>query len=278
MTGKLIFFDIDGTVWDWVRVIPPSTVEAMRKLHENGHIPLICSGRAKGNIRDKRLLEMGFEGMVAACGSHVEYRGKVLRSDLVDPKLVKTIVDTARETRVPIVLEGPDKHWISGVGFEKDDFVTMMYSDLGDDAIVLGEYTPSMTINKFSGDVITCSDYRTFKARLEPYFSFIEHPITPDMNIRPDKDVNSIKMVFEAVIPGTSKAVGIKQLCEYLGTSPEEAIAFGDSNNDLDMIKCVGTGIAMGNGSDALKALADYVTDSVLDDGIYHALEHFGLI
>ncbi len=278
MKGKLIFFDIDGTLWDWMRRIPDSTVEAMRRLHQNGHIPLLCSGRAKGNIRDRRLLDMGFDGMVAACGSYVEYKGQVLRSDLIEQELVKTIVETSRDTDVPIVLEGPGRHWISGAGFEKDDFVTMMYADLGADAVVLGDYTPSMVINKFSGDVITCSDYRTFKEKLEPYFTFIEHPITDDMNIRPDKDINSISMVFEAVIPGTGKSVGIRQICSCLGTDPADAFAFGDSNNDLDMIKCVGTGIAMGNSSDALKTLADYVTDNVLDDGIYHALEHFRLI
>ena len=55
---KIVFFDIDGTVWDWEGKIPQSAKDAVKKLVENGHIPIICSGRAKGHIRDKDLLKI----------------------------------------------------------------------------------------------------------------------------------------------------------------------------------------------------------------------------
>ena len=65
---------------------------------------------------------------------------------------------------------------------------------------------------------------------------------------------------------------------EKYGISPEECIAFGDEYNDIEMLKRVGCGIAMGNGTDDAKGVADYVTDTLHDDGIYNACKHFGLI
>ena len=62
------------------------------------------------------------------------------------------------------------------------------------------------------------------------------------------------------------------------GLESSEIMAFGDGDNDIDMLKFAGIGVAMGNAGDAVKAAADYVTASVDDDGIEKALEHFGLI
>ena len=55
-------------------------------------------------------------------------------------------------------------------------------------------------------------------------------------------------------------------------------MAFGDGENDISMLEFAGIGVAMGNAGDEVKAIADYVTDSVDDDGIEKALVHFGLI
>lgn len=275
---KIVFFDIDGTIWDWEGKIPESAKEAVKKLVENGHIPIICSGRAKGHIRDKELLKMGFQGTVAACGGYVEIDGKVLYNRLVDTEIIRKVVELSGRCNVPIVLESPVKHWISRHGFEKDGFVDRMYAVMQEDAVTMDGYMSDMNANKFSGDVITGSDYETFKAGLTQYFDFIEHGLTPDVNQRPDKDLNEIQAVFEAVIPGISKAEGIRKICEYLGEDPSEAFAVGDSANDIEMIQCVGTGIAMGNGSKSIKEIADYVTDDIHEDGLYNAMKHFGLI
>ena len=85
-------------------------------------------------------------------------------------------------------------------------------------------------------------------------------------------------IVIEMVPKGYSKATGIIYLCDKLGINIEDTFAFGDSANDIEMLKCVGCGIAMGNGTDDAKNVADYVTDSLHDDGIYNACKHFGLI
>ena len=65
---------------------------------------------------------------------------------------------------------------------------------------------------------------------------------------------------------------------EKEGLKRSQVMAFGDGENDIAMIKFAGVGVSMGNGKDALKAAAEYVTTSVDDDGIYNALKHFELI
>jgi hydroxymethylpyrimidine pyrophosphatase-like HAD family hydrolase len=65
---------------------------------------------------------------------------------------------------------------------------------------------------------------------------------------------------------------------DHYGFRLNETMAFGDGQNDIDMIRFVGTGISMGNGIDALKKAADYVTTDIDDDGIANGLRHFGLI
>ena len=65
---------------------------------------------------------------------------------------------------------------------------------------------------------------------------------------------------------------------KYFGLKQDETMAFGDADNDLDMIAYVKTGIVMGNGSDNMKKIADYITDSVDNNGIYNAVRHYGLI
>ena len=75
-----------------------------------------------------------------------------------------------------------------------------------------------------------------------------------------------------------SKANGLRILCEYWGVDMERTYAFGDSMNDIEIIQAAGTGIAMGNGVQALKDVADYVTADIDKDGVYKACEHFHLI
>ena len=67
-------------------------------------------------------------------------------------------------------------------------------------------------------------------------------------------------------------------MCTHMGYAEADAVAFGDGNNDVDMMEAAGLGIAMGNGSVDCKAAADYVTADIDDDGIYRALKHFGLV
>ena len=74
---------------------------------------------------------------------------------------------------------------------------------------------------------------------------------------------------------GASKGQALCALCEYLGIDIRDTVAFGDGSNDLDMINSAGTGVAMANAVDELKAAADFVTLSNMECGFARALENF---
>ena len=73
---KAVFFDIDGTLWNEHMQVPESTTKAIRELRNAGNYAFLCSGRSRSNIRSEKILGIGFDGIVAACGTHIEYEGK----------------------------------------------------------------------------------------------------------------------------------------------------------------------------------------------------------
>ena len=77
---------------------------------------------------------------------------------------------------------------------------------------------------------------------------------------------------------GCTKQQGIDEIIRHFGISLDETMAFGDGGNDISMIQHAAIGVAMGNALDSVKAVADYITDSVDEDGIANALKHFGVI
>ncbi len=75
-----------------------------------------------------------------------------------------------------------------------------------------------------------------------------------------------------------SKSLAILKTLEFFGIDKSEAIAFGDGENDIDMLEFVGLGIAMGNGNEKLKNVADFITKKSSEDGIHYALKEYGII
>jgi len=70
----------------------------------------------------------------------------------------------------------------------------------------------------------------------------------------------------------------VRALCEHLGADIADTIAFGDGGNDVSMLGAVHTGVAMGNAGDALKEIADMVTDHIDEDGLWNGFERLGLL
>ncbi len=82
----------------------------------------------------------------------------------------------------------------------------------------------------------------------------------------------------DVIPPGGGKVLGITRFMERTGIAREEIMVFGDSENDRHMLEFAGIGVAMGNGSMTAKQAADYVTDGIDEDGLYHALQHFHVL
>ena len=84
--------------------------------------------------------------------------------------------------------------------------------------------------------------------------------------------------MYELVLKGFSKAAGMELILRHLGVDAENTLAIGDSTNDLPMFRLAKHTVCMGDGMDEVKGLCEYVTDSVMADGIEKALKHYGLI
>ena len=83
---------------------------------------------------------------------------------------------------------------------------------------------------------------------------------------------------FEVVPKGISKASGMRFVCNQLGIDQTRTVAFGDSANDISMLRCAHTSVAMGGGNPILFDLVDHVTSPVMEDGIAKAMRHLKLI
>jgi Cof subfamily protein (haloacid dehalogenase superfamily) len=82
---------------------------------------------------------------------------------------------------------------------------------------------------------------------------------------------------LEIMTPGNSKWRALSVLINAAGFAPEQVICIGDEVNDLEMIRHAGLGVAMGNATPAIKAVADYITRTNEEDGVAHVVEQFVL-
>lgn len=258
---KAVFFDIDGTLWDFHNQIPESTVAAIRALRKNGHYAFICSGRARAYISHPDLFKIGFDGVVAACGTHVELNGKRIYEKLIDAELAIHTVETVRRFGFRPILEGPEYLYMDEADFGHEVYGQKLMSELDRHLVSLSDNYGKWVINKLSCATDHADRERCFAA-LEEYYTYLIH--------------NSA--VVEIVPKGHTKATGMQKMCDALGIDRADTFAVGDSVNDLAMLEYAGVGIAMGNGSAEAKAAADYVTSDLHADGIYRAMSHFGLI
>ncbi len=258
---KAVFFDIDGTLWDFHNQIPESTVKAIRALRKNGNYAFICSGRTRAYIQNPALLGIGFDGVVCGCGTHLELDGERIYEKYIDKDLALHTVETVRKYGFRPILEGPELLYMDDADFGADPFGDKLKKELGERLVTIADHYGSWKINKLSC-ATNDADREGCFAALDAYYTYLIH--------------NS--SVAELVLKGHSKATGIEKMCEALGIDRTDTFAVGDSVNDLEMLAYAGVGIAMGNGTPDAKAAADYVTTDLQDDGIYHAMEHFELI
>lgn len=258
---KAVFFDIDGTLWDRYMVIPDSTREAIQILRKNNVYTFICSGRTLAFIQNPKLLELGFDGILAGCGTYVSFKDQEILCETIAPDRTKNVLEIMKRYHMPVVLEGKKYQYVEEKQFEGDPFITMLKKEVGENLLSIVENDMRWEISKFSV-ALTNKDYKSALDELKDEYDFLVHG----------------DIVAEGVPKGYSKASGIKVICEKLGIANENTYAFGDSVNDLEMLRYVAHGVAMGDGMEEAKQVADYVTTGLHEDGIYNACKYFNLI
>lgn len=262
MKKKAVFFDIDGTLWDRNNRIQESTVDAIRGLRQNGHLAFLCSGRTRAYINNPALFAIGFDGVVSGCGTMVECCKNTVYYKKIDRELAEYTVQTVRKYGFFPLLEGREYIYMDDPG-EPNYYAQKLRTELGERLLPITDEWGRWEISK-----LTCVVSPDKLARencisdLEKYYDFIRH----------------VSSVWEMVPKGCHKGTGIIKVCEALDMDISDTFAFGDSANDMGMIREAGIGVAMGNGSDDVKEAADYVTSPMKEDGIWKACRHFGLI
>lgn len=275
MTPKYIFIDIDGTLVGYDAKIPASALEALKRAQARGHKIIIATGRQRPQIYPDLLAAFHFDGIIASTGAHVECDDRLIYQSIIGGEDLSMIVDYFEKEGICYILMTEDE----------------IYSDDTFAKIVL----PYMREVGYSEDLIQgaygnvqVTDRPRALGKVEKFSYFLSHKTTDEMSrdlddrfYVVDYSVGNLKTALyfgEITLAGVNKGSAIERFMAHVGAPMEDAIAIGDSGNDIDMIECCGTGVAMGNATEKIKAAADLVTTDVDKDGIYQAFLRLGLI
>lgn len=254
---KIIFFDIDGTMIDMKKkVISKKMLETLRRLQQKGI--KICMATGRGPVTLPRFEDIEFDAYLTFNGSYC-YCGKDTIFSNPIPKVdVHRIIRNAANIGRPVSLATKDRLAANG----KDQDLIEYYG-----VIKLGVDTPE----DFDA-VADCEVYQIMSGgRKEEYGALLEGVAGARITAWWHRAVD--------IIPASGgKGVGVEKILEYFGFDRGQAIAFGDGNNDIEMLEAVGCGVAMENASPELKSVADETCGHVADDGIYHYCLQHGLI
>lgn len=278
MKSKYIFVDIDGTLLDNRIGIPKSAIQAICEARNMGHKVFICSGRAKSEISDS-LLNIGFDGCIYSSGTAIEVEGKLILMKQINSDDLESIISFAEKRNVGCALEGYHALYFNSAAEEyfrsiggKENSVNFQnpnsFMDV-DKFLPIKDYDKNTSIiNKISLFSDSISPYKDLSKLLKSDFKMLVY----------DEDNSSEIIHAEITLAHISKATGIDYVLEHYSDSIENTVCFGDSLNDLEMVEHCKIGIAMGNGIDRLKRIADHITDSVDNDGLFNGFKKYKLI
>ncbi len=256
---KAIFFDIDGTLVSFqTHTVPTPTREALAQLRRQGVKLFIATGRPLAQINN--LDGLVFDGYVTLNGAYcLQGDGTVISRHPIPHSDVEALIRYQRHDPFPCICVS--EHDIS-INFI-DQHVEQLFQMV---AVAIPPIKPLEEAAR--NDIFQMSLYvsRKQEARLISQVlpecsSSRWNPLFTDLNRK-----------------GIDKAKGIDLMLAHYGLTRAESMAFGDGGNDIPMLRHVAIGIALGNATDEVKAHADYVTDSVDEEGIPNALRHFGLL
>ena len=259
----VVFFDIDGTIIDdKTQIIPDSAVRAVARLAENGHMPVINTGRPYSHI-DPRIKAMAFRGYVCGCGMEVKLEDRWLYRRKPDSALCAFVARQADRFGILPLYEGDDGTVMYELRCREQPFIHEELTRMQEKGFGVYQRKEHPDFMKFISFSNSEAAQKGFCAAMAPYFEIIDR---------------GSGYFTEYVLKGCSKAGGMLALLEALGVPLSETLAIGDSANDLPMFRTAAHTVCLGGGMETVKAVSEFVTAPVLEDGIEKALEHFGLI
>ncbi|GAB6109839.1 Cof-type HAD-IIB family hydrolase [Fusibacter bizertensis] len=267
---KLICLDLDGTLLNSKSQICAETKNALLEAEKKGVKIAIVTGRATFEAEHHASEISANAYYIGANGAYVG-----------DQKHVKAIFETgfASEQRTALnqiikkyhlqpVYSMKDEMRITGV-FPYLIFLRHTLKDRGSKRSAHIKYLSPLRKIKFT---------ITMKEALHKcvfFFANIDKMKQVERHLREHVSFETVvtsSRVIEVTPKGINKAYGVNQLIQYLGIEAKDVIAFGDSENDLEMLKFAGCGVAMGNATELVKSHANYVTKTNDEAGIAYAL------
>ncbi|MFS9255810.1 bifunctional Cof-type HAD-IIB family hydrolase/peptidylprolyl isomerase [Streptococcus infantis] len=255
---KIIFFDIDDTLRNSKTGFVPSTIPtAFKQLRDKGILTGIATGRGIfGVVPEIKALKPDF--FVTLNGAYIEdKKGNVIYSNKIAKDKVEEYIT-----------------WTKEVGID--------YGLVGSQAAKLSRRTEmiSQAIDPIYPDLEVDPDFYQ-KEDIYQMWTFEDQG---DDLILPDTLASTLRMVrwhehSSDVVPiSGSKAAGVAKVVEQLCLKPENVMVFGDGLNDLELFDYAGISVAMGVSHEKIKEKADYITKTLEEDGIFDALEGFGMV
>lgn len=270
MESKLLFLDLDGTLLNDAKEISEGNRVALDKALSQGHRVVICTGRPLCSAIDMSN-RLGLTGdgcyVIAYNGGAVYdvYRGEMLFEQTVPAQAACAVGKRADEMNLHVqtydnthVLVNP--RWEDELLAQYCKTIHIPYRLVPEYPEALSHDPPKVlviSVDHGAGEILEKEINSQF-AELECFFS----------NPR-----------FLEIVPrGMNKGNAIRRMCAQIGIPVEHSIAVGDADNDLSMIQAAGLGVCMINGTDAMKAAADYITQNDNNhDGVAEVVEKFML-
>jgi len=254
---KILFFDVDGTLYNSEKILPASAKEALFEARRNGYELAIATGRAPFMIQTL-LEDLDINTYVTFNGQYVVYRGEVVYTNGVEKDDLAKIIAFGEARNEPVVFLD-DKQMIASV--KNNDMVAESlntlkypYPNLDSTYYMQNDVYQTLIFMEEKDEHLYCEAF--------PNVQFVRwHRYSCD------------------ILPkGGSKAAGIEKVLDKMGLTLNDAIAFGDGINDIEMLQAVGTGVAMGNGHESVKAVATHVAEHVDEDGLAKIMRQLNII
>lgn len=270
---RMVALDLDGTTLNNQKELSPRTIAAFEKAMEKGAHIVVSTGRTFRSLPEQLFGIEGLEYIVTSNGAHVTELAtmKTIYENYLASHAVEEVVRVLR-----------------GTGFSIETFVGgRAYIDKAEyeDVVANGStYRDADYIKSTRNPIPHICDYMIEnKHQIENIsvnFEFIEDKEKWEKILGQINDItltSSFQHNFEIGGANTSKAEALRFLMRKLDVKAEELMACGDSPNDIEMIKLAGIGVVVGNATEEMKSLADYITDTNDNDGVAKAIERFVL-
>lgn len=269
MHYKLIAMDLDGTLNNSQKRITERTLSALLQAQKQGVRLALASARpSPGLFKERDILRLQSYGgiLMSYNGGRIvdAATGDTLFETAMDPEQAKQVLRQLEKLPVTPILDDGRQFYVTDSQGYKVPYECQNNNMVCSEVENLAEFLNFAPIKILMS--VLPEQLQQVQAQIA---AFLPESLTV---------VQTADFYLEVIPRSINKGQGIRDICHTLGLSPEEVISFGDAANDIPMLLAAGTGVAMGNASEAVKAAADYVTATNDEDGIAAALEHFEVI